>query len=456
MNINVVHPPADLVANELIFYVASPSASSTSRSRRVYYDRRDAKQRCADAASGRACGNVNVPDHVFLNQIMRLIYDMAHDNTGSADSRAAIHDYIFKMRSELLKMKDGSTATGKNDYGSGGQETISRLMNPNVVRTRGNGAEPKRQKWNNTNRKGKKRTSKLGQRLSSGTLMNGKQQSCWHGHGKPNSSTAVHSAKMESSFDYAGCSGIGTQRSVHEVAESVLEAIHAGVGLLEENVIRKMASEFWEGTWIRGNNENKKRVMGIVRLDVKEELGIDIPIGAYLAKLAQLEERFKNFSKLIARDDVVYSELHNTVQASAETWWEIEETNRDLLVYMQHGEACWHYLKQLFVEFIEISETTAKSEGHGVEARSASGSRSNTSTGRCNKVRREVIQISNSTSDEVQFPRALYMSSESTSNGNYQSSDSRCESAVVDQSSYSLGSPTTRGFPNPSTGSDSF
>ncbi|KAH6786123.1 hypothetical protein C2S51_038578 [Perilla frutescens var. frutescens] len=215
--------------------------------------------------------------------------------------------------------------------------------------------------------------------------MNDKQQSCWHGHGKPNSSTAVHSARMESSFGYAGCSGIGTQCSVHEVAESVLEAIHAGVGLLEENVIRKMASEFWEGTWIRGNNENNKRVMGIVRLDMKEELGIDIPIGAYLAKLAQLEERFKNFSKLIARDDVVYFELHNTVQASAETWWEIEETNRDLLVYMQHGEACWHYLKQLFVEFIEISETTAKSEGHGVEARSASGSRSNMSTGRRNK-----------------------------------------------------------------------
>ncbi|KAH6788161.1 hypothetical protein C2S52_007713 [Perilla frutescens var. hirtella] len=61
--------------------------------------------------------------------------------------------------------------------------------------------------------------------------MNDKQQSSWHGHGKPNSSTAVHSARMESSFGYAGCSGIGTQRSVHEVAESVLEAIHAGVGL---------------------------------------------------------------------------------------------------------------------------------------------------------------------------------------------------------------------------------
>ncbi|KAH6792045.1 hypothetical protein C2S52_002522 [Perilla frutescens var. hirtella] len=285
---------------------------------------------------------------------MRLIYDMAHDNMGSADSWAAIHDYIFKMRSELLKRKDGSTATGKNDYGSGGQETISHLMNPNVVRIRENGAELKRQKWNNTNRKGKKRTSKLGQRLSPGTLMNDKQQSCWHGHGKPNSSTAVHLARMESSFGYVGCSGIGTQCSVHEVAESVLEAIHAGVGLLEENVIQKMASEFWEGTWIRGNNKNNKRVMGIVQLDVKEELGIDIPIGAYLAKLAQLEERFKNFSKLIARDDVVYSELYNTVQASAETWWEIEET-------------------------------IAKSEGHGVEARSASGSRSNTLTGRRNK-----------------------------------------------------------------------
>ncbi|KAH6808551.1 hypothetical protein C2S51_000307 [Perilla frutescens var. frutescens] len=275
MNINVIHPPADFVANELIFYVASPSASPTSRSRRVYYDRsshktsctcrmwetrgvlcrhifkvyyllnvvsvpeqyllrrwrRDAKQRCIDAASRRSCGNVNVPDHVFVNQIMRLIYDMAHDNTGSADRRAAIHDYIFKIRSELLKRNDGSTATGKNDYGSGGQETISLLMNPNVVSTRGNGGEFKRQKWNNTNRKGKKRTSKLGQRLSPGTVMNDKQQSSWHCHGNPNSSTTVHSARMESSFGYAGCSGIGTQRSVHEVAESVREAIHAGVGL---------------------------------------------------------------------------------------------------------------------------------------------------------------------------------------------------------------------------------
>ncbi|KAH6794840.1 hypothetical protein C2S52_005317 [Perilla frutescens var. hirtella] len=358
MNINVIHPPADFVANELIFYVASPSISSTSRRRRVYYDRsthktsctcriwetkwrRDAKQRYADDASGRACENVNVPDYVFVNQIMRLIYDMAYDNMGSADSRAAIHDYIFKMRSELLKRKDGSTATGKNDYGSERQETISRLMNPNVLRTRGNDGEPKRRKWNNTNRKGNKRTSKLGR---------------YHRQ------------------------GIGTQCSVYEVADSVLEAIHARVRLLEENVIRKMASEFWEGTWIRGNNKNNKRVMGIVRLE-KQDLGIDIPIGAYLTKLAQLEGRFKNFSKLIVRDDVVYSELYSTVQASAETWWDIEETNPDLLVYMQYGEPCWHYLKDLFVEFIKISDITAKSEARGVKVSSASGFRSNMSTG---------------------------------------------------------------------------
>ncbi|KAH6797374.1 hypothetical protein C2S52_021928 [Perilla frutescens var. hirtella] len=446
MNINVIHPPADFVANELIFYTKGVLCRhifkvyyflNVASVREQYLLRRwrgDAKQRCADATSGRACGNVNVPDHVFVNQIMRLIYDMVHDNTGSADSRAAIHDYIFKMQSELLKRKDGSMDMGKNDYGSGGQETISHLMNPNVVRTHGNDGKPKRQKWNNTNRKGNKMTSKLGRipSLPAGTVMNDKQESSWHCHGKQNSSTAVHSARMESSFSYAGCSGIGTQRSVHEVADSVLETIHARVRLLEENVIRKMAFEFWEGTWIHGNNENNKRVMGIVRLDVKQDLGIDIPISTYRAKLAQLDERFKNFSKLIVRDDVVYSELYNTVQASAETWWDIEETNPYLLVYMQHGEPCWHYLKDLFVEFIEISETTAKSEARGMNARSTSGSRSNTSTGRRNKVLREVIQISNSTSDEVQFPRALYVSSDSTSNVKHQSSDSRCESGVVD------------------------
>ncbi|KAH6796766.1 hypothetical protein C2S52_021320 [Perilla frutescens var. hirtella] len=495
MNINVIHPHADPVANELIFYVASSSTSSSSRSRSVYYDRsthqtsctcrmwetkgvlchhifkvyyllnvasvpeqyllrrwrRDAKQRCAAAASGSSCGNFNVPDHVFVNQIMRLIYDVAHDNTGNAARRAAIHDYIFKMRSELLKKKDHCMSTGKNDFGSGGQETISCLMNPNFVSTRGTGGEAKRRKWNNTNRKGSKREkSQLGRIPSPDTVMDTseKQESSWHCHGIQNSFTATHSRRMESSFRYVGCSGIGTQRSVHEVAESVLEAVHTG---LEETVICKMASEFWEGTWIRGKIEKNRQVMRIVRLDVKQDLGIDIPIETYLAKLAQLEERFKNFSKLIVRDDIVYSELYNTVQASAETWWDIAETNPDMLVYMRQGEACWHYLKDLFVEVIDISDTTSNARPRGSNARSASGSHSRMLTGRRNQVRREVIQISNSTSEEVQFPHVLHASSESTRSTHQQSSQSPIESGVVDQSSYSLGS---RGFP--SGGSDSF
>ncbi|KAH6767734.1 hypothetical protein C2S52_018717 [Perilla frutescens var. hirtella] len=126
--------------------------------------------------------------------------------------------------------------------------------------------------------------------------------------------------------------GIGTQRSVHEVAESVLEAIHAGVNL----------------------------------------------------------------------------------------------TNPDLLVYMRQGEACWHYLKDLFVEVIELSDTTGQAAGQGGDS----------------------VQVR-------EFPRALFDSSDSTSYSHHQSSESRYESGVINQSSYSLGSLTTLGFPNPSDSSDS-
>ncbi|KAH6795256.1 Phosphoinositide phosphatase family protein [Perilla frutescens var. hirtella] len=87
-------------------------------------------------------------------------------------------------------------------------------------------------------------------------------------------------------------------------------------------------------------------------------------------------------------------------------------------------------------------------------ARSGSGSHS---TGCRNQPCREVIQISNSNSeDNMEFPRALYVSSDSTSNAHHQSSESRCESGVVNQSNYSLGCPTTCGFHNPSASSDSF
>ncbi|KAH6801328.1 hypothetical protein C2S52_001792 [Perilla frutescens var. hirtella] len=99
------------------------------------------------------------------------------------------------------------------------------------------------------------------------------------------------------------------------------------------------------------------RVLRLVRDEVNEELGVDIPLADYVAKLQEWEECYHQFKWLISRPDVFYYPYENTVEASVDVWTVISRIRPNLLVYRPKGEPCWEQMRVLFRETIAISDT---------------------------------------------------------------------------------------------------
>ncbi|KAH6757774.1 hypothetical protein C2S51_038643 [Perilla frutescens var. frutescens] len=131
---------------------------------------------------------------------------------------------------------------------------------------------------------------------------------------------------------------------------------------IERAVLMKLEFEQWSGNWVVGDTGNNKQCLRLVRQDVNEEMGVDIPIDLYFAKLNEWIQRTNHFGGLIARPNFQYDIATNTVKAPDSVWIDIERRRPELLVYMERGEECWSQLRSLFRQLIDLSSSSSSAK----------------------------------------------------------------------------------------------
>ncbi|KAH6766349.1 hypothetical protein C2S52_017332 [Perilla frutescens var. hirtella] len=92
---------------------------------------------------------------------------------------------------------------------------------------------------------------------------------------------------------------------------------------IERAVLMKLEFEQWSGNWVVGDTGNNKQCLQLVRQDVNAEMGVDIPVDLYFAKLNEWIQQTNRFGGLIERPNFQYDIPTNTVEASDSVWIDI-------------------------------------------------------------------------------------------------------------------------------------
>ncbi|KAH6800153.1 hypothetical protein C2S52_000617 [Perilla frutescens var. hirtella] len=114
---------------------------------------RECKRRCIQGVNSNSRGDVNenLSSLLFVNNIMRLTYDLAYELKGDASSRSRMQSYLFQMRQRLLK--DHAIDTQEAGKSRGNATPVRKMRNPSVVKSRGKNV---RRKWRKKKMKGLK------------------------------------------------------------------------------------------------------------------------------------------------------------------------------------------------------------------------------------------------------------------------------------------------------------
>ncbi|KAH6765812.1 hypothetical protein C2S52_016795 [Perilla frutescens var. hirtella] len=114
---------------------------------------RECKRRCIQGVNSNSRGDVNenLSSLLFVNNIMRLTYDLAYELKGDASSRSHMQSYLFQMRQRLLK--DHAIDTQEAGKSRGNATPVRKMRNPSVVKSRGKNV---RRKWRKKKMKGPK------------------------------------------------------------------------------------------------------------------------------------------------------------------------------------------------------------------------------------------------------------------------------------------------------------
>ncbi|KAH6795959.1 hypothetical protein C2S51_036945 [Perilla frutescens var. frutescens] len=268
---------------------------------------RECKRRCIPDLSyvSRASVNDNLSGLLFVNNVMRLTYDLAYQLKGDGRSRSRMQKSMFELRQKLLK--DYETRTLQSEKSPANGTPVWKMRNPSPVKSRGKCV---RRTWRKSKLKGPK--------------------------------------------------GEGAKMKDHS---PVVDSIIIGLNFVESTWKADLTRECLMCGFkrcSRGDIENNKQILRLVRDEVNEELGVDIPFPSYLAKLEEWEERYHQFKWLISRPDVFYYPIDNTVEASLDVWTVISRIRPNLLVYKPKGEPCWEQMRVLFRETIILSETHSR------------------------------------------------------------------------------------------------
>ncbi|KAH6759140.1 hypothetical protein C2S51_019375 [Perilla frutescens var. frutescens] len=115
---------------------------------------RECKRRCIQGVNSILGGavNENLSSLLFVNNTMRLTYDLAYELKGDASSRSRMQSCLFQMRQRLLK--DHAIDTQEAGKNRGNATAVWKMRNSSVVKSRGKNV---RQKWRKKKMKGPKR-----------------------------------------------------------------------------------------------------------------------------------------------------------------------------------------------------------------------------------------------------------------------------------------------------------
>ncbi|XP_057774101.1 uncharacterized protein LOC130993257 [Salvia miltiorrhiza] len=129
---------------------------------------------------------------------------------------------------------------------------------------------------------------------------------------------------------------------------------------IESLVLGKFEYKRWQGIWVPGPSINNTHLVFGVKIEMRDELRINISLEDYYMKVKEWEDRYHQFTWLIHQPNVVYDSARNVVNASKETWDTIATVRPEMCVYMEEGEFNSARLTLLFEEIIKNEESAQR------------------------------------------------------------------------------------------------